>query len=108
MLCGPRRERIGQGVTDLVQGHGAGGVAQIGQLALIKTDEWHTHQFLRLLALPKAEVDGLSNFKVSADFWLNLQVRWDLVRAQTAEAEELASSEDFYPLKKWPKVISQW
>lgn len=30
-------------------------------------------------------------FGVSADFWLNLQIRWDLYHAQTREAEELAS-----------------
>jgi len=26
---------------------------------------------------------------VSADFWLNLQVRWDLYRAQLSESKEL-------------------
>ncbi|MBK5970572.1 hypothetical protein CCR91_17870 [Thiorhodovibrio winogradskyi] len=57
---------------------------------------------------PAATLAPNTNFRVSADFWLNLQVRWDLVRAQTAEAEELACSEDFHRLKKWPKVTSQW
>lgn len=28
-------------------------------------------------------------FGVSADFWLNLQMRWDLYRAQRAEAGEI-------------------
>jgi len=39
-------------------------------------------------------------FGVSADFWLNLQVRWDLFRAQASEAEELASIQDFHQLRK--------
>jgi addiction module HigA family antidote len=38
-------------------------------------------------------------FGVSAAFWLNLQVRWDLFRAQASEAEELAAIEE-YDLKK--------
>lgn len=29
-------------------------------------------------------------FGVSADFWLNLQIRWDLYRTQQAERDELA------------------
>jgi plasmid maintenance system antidote protein VapI len=39
-------------------------------------------------------------FGVSADFWLSLQVRWDLFRAQASEAEELAAIEDFHHLQK--------
>lgn len=39
-------------------------------------------------------------FGVSADFWLNLQVRWDLFRVQATEAEELASIEDYLHLQK--------
>jgi addiction module HigA family antidote len=39
-------------------------------------------------------------FGVSADFWLNLQVRWDLYRAQVSEAEDLALIEDFHRLQK--------
>jgi addiction module HigA family antidote len=38
-------------------------------------------------------------FGVSADFWLNLQIRWDLFRAQVAEAEELKSIDDFHQFK---------
>jgi len=30
-------------------------------------------------------------FGVSADFWLNLQIRWDLFKAQTTEQKELES-----------------
>lgn len=30
-------------------------------------------------------------FGVSADFWLNLQMRWDLYKAQQAEQEDLAA-----------------
>lgn len=33
-------------------------------------------------------------FGVSADFWLNLQIRWDLYRTQQAEREELAEIRD--------------
>ncbi|NVK32371.1 MAG: HigA family addiction module antidote protein [Gammaproteobacteria bacterium] len=39
-------------------------------------------------------------FGVSADFWLNLQVRWDLYKAQQTEKEELASIKDFHHLRK--------
>lgn len=28
-------------------------------------------------------------FSMSADFWLNLQIRWDLYRSMKAEAEEI-------------------
>lgn len=34
---------------------------------------------------------------MSADFWLNLQMRWDLYFAQQAEAEQLEAIEP-YPL----------
>jgi addiction module HigA family antidote len=39
-------------------------------------------------------------FGMSADFWLNLQVRWDLFRAQASEAEALRSIEDYRRLRK--------
>jgi addiction module HigA family antidote len=39
-------------------------------------------------------------FGVSADFWLNLQIRWDLYRAQANEGKELEAIEDFHHLKK--------
>ena len=39
-------------------------------------------------------------FGVSADFWLSLQVRWDLYRAQSQEAEELKAIHDFHYLRK--------
>ncbi len=39
-------------------------------------------------------------FSVSADFWLNLQVRWDLYKAQQSEKEELKSIRDFHHHKK--------
>ena len=38
-------------------------------------------------------------FGVSADFWLNLQIRWDLYRAQANEADELETIEDFHHLQ---------
>ncbi len=39
-------------------------------------------------------------FGVSADFWLNLQMRWDLYKAQLSEQEELASIRGFHHLQK--------
>lgn len=39
-------------------------------------------------------------FGVSADFWLNLQVRWDLYKAQVAEKEALESIKEFHHLQK--------
>ncbi len=35
-------------------------------------------------------------FRVSEDFWMNLQIRWDLYRAKIAESEEL---NEIRPLK---------
>jgi addiction module HigA family antidote len=39
-------------------------------------------------------------FGMSADFWLNLQVRWDLYRAQQIEKTDLDSIQDFHHLQK--------
>ena len=39
-------------------------------------------------------------FDVSADFWLNLQVRWDLYKAQQSESAELKSIHDFHHYQK--------
>jgi addiction module HigA family antidote len=39
-------------------------------------------------------------FGVSADFWLNLQIRWDLYKAQQAEQAELDGIQNFSQLKK--------
>jgi len=39
-------------------------------------------------------------FGVSADFWLNLQVRWDLYKTQVSEGTELDTIEGFQHLKK--------
>jgi len=39
-------------------------------------------------------------FGVSADFWLNLQVRWDLHKAQVQEEKELEVIESFHHLQK--------
>ncbi len=36
-------------------------------------------------------------FGVSADFWMNLQLRWDLYRAQQSEAQQL---EEIRPYKE--------
>jgi addiction module HigA family antidote len=39
-------------------------------------------------------------FGVSADFWLNLQIRWDLYKAQQVEKTELDDIQNFSHLKK--------
>ncbi len=39
-------------------------------------------------------------FGVSADYWLNLQIRCDLYRAQLAEKSDIDSIKDFHKLKK--------
>ena len=39
-------------------------------------------------------------FGVSADFWLNLQTRWDLYKAQEKEKAELDAIRDFRHLQK--------
>lgn len=39
-------------------------------------------------------------FGVSADFWLNLQMRWDLYKAQNNESAELDTIQDFHHIKK--------
>ena len=39
-------------------------------------------------------------FGMSADFWLNLQVRWDLYRATQSEAKELETIEDFHHFQR--------
>lgn len=40
-------------------------------------------------------------FGLSADFWLNVQSRWDIYNAQRAEEAELKSIHDF---KQWRKL----
>lgn len=37
-------------------------------------------------------------FDVSADFWLNLQIRWDLYRAQENERAEIERIQDYHQL----------
>lgn len=39
-------------------------------------------------------------FNVSADFWLNLQVRWDLYKAQELEKNALEEIRDFHHYRK--------
>jgi len=39
-------------------------------------------------------------FNMSAGFWLNLQTRWDLFKAQTVEKGELELIQDFHHLEK--------
>lgn len=38
-------------------------------------------------------------FNMSADFWLSLQVRWDLFKAQAAEKRDLDSIQDFHHIQ---------
>ena len=38
-------------------------------------------------------------FGVSADFWLNMQMRWDLYKAQESERAELDAIQDFRHLQ---------
>lgn len=40
-------------------------------------------------------------FGVSADFWLNLQIRWDLYKTQQAEEDDLAEIQD---VTHWQKM----
>jgi len=39
-------------------------------------------------------------FGLSPDFWLNLQMRWELYRAQNSEKKELALIQDFKQIQK--------
>jgi addiction module HigA family antidote len=39
-------------------------------------------------------------FDVSPGFWLNMQARWDLYRAEQAEADELKLIQDHRQLRK--------
>ena len=39
-------------------------------------------------------------FRVSEDFWLNLQLRWDLYKARKAEAKEIGSIRPMANTKK--------
>jgi len=39
-------------------------------------------------------------FDMSADFWLNLQIRWDLYKAQKAENDDIETINDFRHLQK--------
>jgi addiction module HigA family antidote len=34
-------------------------------------------------------------FGMSADFWLNMQMRWELFKAKNTEANELSSIQDY-------------
>lgn len=39
-------------------------------------------------------------FNVSPDFWLSLQVRWDLYKVQQSEKNELKTIQDFHHYQK--------
>ncbi|MCF8004526.1 MAG: HigA family addiction module antidote protein [Chromatiaceae bacterium] len=39
-------------------------------------------------------------FNMSEDFWLNLQIRWDLYKAQQREKDALNSIRDYHELHK--------
>jgi addiction module HigA family antidote len=39
-------------------------------------------------------------FSISPDFWLNLQMRWELYKAQNIEKKEIESIQDFKHVQK--------
>jgi addiction module HigA family antidote len=39
-------------------------------------------------------------FDMSADFWLNLQMRWDLYKAKESEKQDIEDIQDFHHLQK--------
>jgi len=39
-------------------------------------------------------------FGMSADFWLNLQMRWELFRAQSTESNELDLIQDYHKIQR--------
>lgn len=39
-------------------------------------------------------------FGVSADYWLNLQIRWDLYRAEQSEKSDIDTIQEFQHLRK--------
>jgi len=39
-------------------------------------------------------------FGMSADFWLNMQMRWELFKAKNTEANELNSIQDYQHVQK--------
>jgi len=39
-------------------------------------------------------------FGMSADFWLNMQMRWELFKAKNTEANELGSIQDYQHLNR--------
>ena len=39
-------------------------------------------------------------FGMSADFWLNLQMRWDLYKAKESEKQDIENIQDFRHLRK--------
>jgi len=39
-------------------------------------------------------------FGMSADFWLNMQMRWELFKAKTTEESELDSIQDYQNIQK--------
>jgi addiction module HigA family antidote len=41
-------------------------------------------------------------FEVSADYWLNLQMRWDLYWAQQKERDEIDAIQDY---RRWKKAV---
>jgi len=39
-------------------------------------------------------------FGMSADFWLNVQMRWELFRTQSTESSELASIQNYHKIQR--------
>lgn len=74
------------------------------------------HDLANAIHVPYKQIDELINqkrsvtpstalrlakfFGVSADFWLSLQIRWDLFKAQATEKNQLDSIQDFHHLQK--------
>lgn len=46
-------------------------------------------------------------FNVSADYWLNLQSRWDLYWAQQSEKDDIESIAVFSQVKNWSDKVTR-
>jgi len=71
------------------------GVTQRQLAAAIHLPYQHVNEIIntRRSVTPRTALRLAKFFGVSADFWMNLQLRWDLFRAQQAERDELKISD---------------
>jgi len=69
------------------------GVTQSQLAVAIHLPYQHVNDIInaRRALTPRTALRLAKFFGVSADFWMNLQLRWDLYRAQQAERDELKS-----------------